>query len=522
MCLHHRLGGQEHAREASEREDRSHPVVPLMAADHPRLLEVDRDLWRRSAALWRLEPLVALERSKDHRDGDWTPFDLITLQAAALERIMVEMGLMTGARLDDVHRHLCDLAEAAASASHTSPTPTQVADVVLATLRNVDGQGREYRRAYVDYRPVDDQPTVRRDVTFSFVRTSEADDGTFILRATSQAINLMLGALEHDLEHEQQALLLILERQLQDGQFSRALSTAVTSRERTKQYVEEVRSKLDDVRHDVTATSWFGNIDELLDRCEVHLSDQVKQNQQVRRQVEELLDRVDDPEVIVQLQRLHDVITDTYDRNFELRRWLGRTGPEFRRQQDRQVYVLGRTTTLIPLSDGVFRPLMTETVAAAAPIVTAFTTTVAGPDRQRIFDLSCLVARLLAPAHEDPSEVAPPVEHDLDRVDADPVRFDTDTLKKAEKILGAVADQPTRLSTLLARAPDREVAVVLWTDAIARFAPEGDFNDGGTTVIAVDDGARFDDGDFGGADLLLMRIPTPDRYVHGNDSNEDL
>lgn len=467
---------------------------------------VDAGLVRRSAALWRIEPLVALERDKSKRPGDWTPFDLIALQAAALDAVIAEMGLMTGARLDEVQDHVAQLAQAAIAhlPDHDEPSPAEVAEVVIANLRNVDDQGRFYQRTVTNFADT----TRPHAVEFGFVRTSEADDGSYILRATDEAINLLLGALEHDLEHEQQALLLVLDKQLASGRFDQALRTAVTNRERTKQYVERVRSRIDDMRRDISSVSWFGDLDAMLDEYDCHLADQSTQNATVRGRAEDLLDQADEPHVRQQLARLLDTVTDTLDRNLQLQRWLGEVGPEFRAQQRRQVFVLRASSTHLDLQSELFQPLFASTVEDTANIVARFTIAAAGPHRDRVFDLSQLVRKLLEPTREPASDVAAPVVRDLEDAPGDPQRFSHATLERAEELLDTVGDQPVRLFELLRRAgteSDPDVAAVIWADAIMRFAPEATLHEGDTVLVAIDDGSRFDDDRFGGADLQLVR-----------------
>lgn len=477
---------------------------------------VHEGLWRRSAALWRVEPLVALERSKDHRQGDWSPFDLIALQAAALEAVMAEMGLTRGARLDDVRTHVAELA-AVTAPDWASPRATEVADAVLANLRNTGDQGRRFRR-----HPTDFLRGTRTPLDFAFVHTDEDDEGSFLLRASDEAINLLLGALDHDLEQEQQALLLVLDRQLEAGKFDQALSTATKARERTKQYVERVRSRIDDMRRDMTGVAWFGDLDVLLEEASAHVREQLSSNGAVRERVEDLLDRANEPRVRGQLGRVRTTVVDTVDRNSELRRWLARVGEEFRTEQRRQVFVQRRTTTLCRLQEDLFAPLLSQPVKSAADIVGDFAVAVSGPHRRRLFDLSQAVRRLLEPVREPTTDVVPAHERDLERVVSDPVRFDAGTVRAVAAVLGAVDASGVRLSCLLRGASDDDCAALLWAEAIARFAPEREFDEGGTTVVAFDDGARFDDGRFGGADLLLRRVPTPERFTADADGLGDL
>lgn len=193
-----------------------------------------------------------------------------------------------------------------------------MADVVLANLRNVDGGGRFYRAEPADFAAGGQ----RRTAGFAFLRTSETADGTFFLRASDEAINLLLGALDHDLEYEQKALLLVLALQLENGQFAAAQRTARAGQNRAKQYVERIRSTIEDMRRDVTSVSWFVDVQTLLAECDAHLADQTAQNAAIRSTIETLLNEETSPDARSQLGDLLVTVLDTYQRNLELRRWL--------------------------------------------------------------------------------------------------------------------------------------------------------------------------------------------------------
>jgi hypothetical protein len=77
-------------------------------------LLVDATFGRRIRTLARSGPLHQLPRNAAHQDGDWSCYDLLALQLAAVDYVMIRMGLATGTTREALTGALADLAAAAA------------------------------------------------------------------------------------------------------------------------------------------------------------------------------------------------------------------------------------------------------------------------------------------------------------------------------------------------------------------------------------------------------------------------
>jgi hypothetical protein len=77
-------------------------------------LLVDATFGRRIRTLARSGPLYQLARNAAHHEGDWSCYDMLALELAAIDFVMIRMGLASGATREALTGALVDLAAAAA------------------------------------------------------------------------------------------------------------------------------------------------------------------------------------------------------------------------------------------------------------------------------------------------------------------------------------------------------------------------------------------------------------------------
>lgn len=95
-------------------------------------------------------------------------------------------------------------------------------------------------------------------------------DGEVYLRATDEAINVLTGALDTDVESAQIAAEIKLANLIQRGRLSDAWLAAEQARHRTVQYAETLRRKL--TRRDLRSVGWTREVPELIDEALAHIS----------------------------------------------------------------------------------------------------------------------------------------------------------------------------------------------------------------------------------------------------------
>ncbi|MGI8607896.1 MAG: hypothetical protein ACR2MY_01520 [Candidatus Dormibacteria bacterium] len=135
-----------------------------------------------------------MELNKGNRGKTkYAPYDLVLLQLEAIDYITDNMDPLHGVLEEEVLRHLARLAAEMAS-KRSRAEHREIAGVVLSGLEN-QGEGR-FLIGYSD--PTNPATRVRADV--ELVRPVQGDDGSIELRVTPQAINLLLDALDTDIE----------------------------------------------------------------------------------------------------------------------------------------------------------------------------------------------------------------------------------------------------------------------------------------------------------------------------------
>jgi hypothetical protein len=468
---------------------------------------VDPSFTRRVKALARTLPVHDLDASKGQREGDWTRYDLRALALAAVDAVIDEMGLAYGATAAAVRARLAALARAAAP-DRPPAQAEQVAAAVLDALLN----DRERREAFaVPYSDWSGPAHRRAQLVFKLLEEVEAPDGTIVLRATDEAVNLFVGALDRDVEDAQAAAEAILESQLRRGRIDQAVATAREARLRSVQFAGRVRRVLDATRRDLRQVDWGEDVPRLLDDALHHLASRLDVERHLVATLRDTLDEIADAgedggaRGAAQAAELVRLVTDCQSRHLELHEQLLGARGEFLAAQDRQRFAPAADARAVDLGEELLKPLLRVEAAVAEPAAGAFVLGALGPAPPRLARLPDLVDALLQPRRSADEHGERGGEPDLVALDLDAWRFSPETWVAALDVLDVVGPAPVRLSDLLADARRRggpQAAELVALTVLHAFAPEGE-----PGLVARDDGGRLEDPDLAGADLLVSRPP---------------
>jgi histidyl-tRNA synthetase len=485
-----------HARRSRPRRPLGSPTMVEPADPRLPLRDppwVDDSFTRRVRALLRTAPLHDLEANKSLREGDWSPYDLRGLGLAAIDTVIDHMGLELGATADQVRDRLVVLARMAAP-QRPAAEARRVADAVLAGLLNdrnrreafvvgcSDWSGRAHRRA---------------TVAFKLLEEVEAPDGTVVLRATDEAVNLFVGALDRDIADAQAAAEAVLASQVTRGRLDQAVHTARAARLRSIQFANKVRRVLDTTRHDIRQVDWRRDVPDLLSEALAHLAERLEVERHLLTTIRGLIGSGDAGPAGATLL---DLVEDCQVRHLELHSLLLRARTTFLDEQERQRFAVTADVRAADIGEQLLQPLLVAPATSATAAGVQFLRAVVGPVQPRPLRLVDLADSLLAPRRvgdEQADDGGPQLVDDGgDR------RFTPTQWQAAGALLdpGAV-EHGVRLSALLsaARTVDAETAELVALSALHAFAPEDDE----TPVRASDDGTDLDDPDFGGRDLLV-------------------
>jgi hypothetical protein len=449
----------------------------------------DEGLSRRLRALACTAPLHDLDVRKANLAGEYTVYAMAEVALAAIDQVTLHMDFDTGADHEQIVAKL--LPRVAAQAPRRPVAEHErVARWVLENLINVGSVDRGFRAVYGTFGP--DGVYVRRDYDFKLIEEVPGYGGSVYLRATDEAVNVLVGALDTDVTSAQIAAEVKLEVLISRGRLADAQLAAEQARYRTVQYAETLRRTLEATRRNVRAVDWLNAVPDMIAEALDHVADRYRHENAILTNIRKARDEAEDAEHKRRAAELVDIVE---------------AGPLFRAEQDRQAFATPTARTGLDLYGQLVAPLLPLPVEQATRVTDAFFAHGTGlrtPTSVRVADL---VDMLLTPPLEREHLGAEMPEPDLIAT-PDDSRFSEEQLASAMNLLDLEHDAPRRLSGLLAEArrsdPDLPYLVALLAVHAASPPVGTAYRQGERRLLfAVDDGTELDDPEFGGADLIV-------------------
>ncbi|MER8046558.1 hypothetical protein [Streptomyces sp. NPDC094032] len=468
----------------------------------------DDGLARRAKALACTAPLRALDDNKASlRWGDASVYQLAEIALHTIDQVTISMDFDSGACrdrvLDQVRQFVALQAPSRAPEEHR-----RVARHVLERLINVGTVDRGFNETYGSV----DGDGVYRRFTFEFNLLVEraGPDGEVYLRATDEAINVLVGALDTDVESAQIAAEVKLDSLIKRGRLAEAKLAAEQARYRTVQYGEMLRQLLDATARDVRAVDWEQEVPDLLANALEHIEERYEFEHRILRNISEARDKADNPLRKQRAAELVSIVRDCIRRHMKLQSRLLTARSLFREEQDRQQFAELPKRAVLDLHGQVLTPVLGLTLADALTVGEGFFRGAVGPEAPALLGLPSLVTRLLKPAPERErfgEEIPDPV---LEETPERPA-FTLEDWSVTDALLD-LRDAPRTLSDLLTEAESRasSAAELLLHRAVNAFQPavgEHIARNAAHVLVGVGTGERFDLPRFGGDDLLLRSVP---------------
>ena len=375
---------------------------------------------------------------------------------------------------------------------------------VLDNLINVGSTDRGFRALYGTFGP--SGAYKRRVWDFRLLVELASPEGEIYLRASDEAINVLVGALDTDVESAQIAAEVKLENLIKRGRLADAQLAAQQARYRTVQYAETLRRKLEATRRDVRSVDWEREVPDLIDDALTHIEDRYRYENAILTNITQTRDEAEDPVRKRRAAELVEIVADCIRRHTQLQARLQEAGRTFRAEQDRQQFSGHAQRAVVDLFGHLMVPTLGLPIAQAAEPVAAFFGGATGLAPPKLPRLIRLVEQLLRPPQDKKHLLDEVLEPELAPL-PDPDVFSDEQWRQARELLDLV-ELPRRLSGLLADArvldPDLPWLVALLalhavSPAVGVAVRHGD----GAVVLAVDDGTPLEDPEFGGSDLLV-------------------
>jgi hypothetical protein len=365
------------------------------------------------------------------------------------------------------------------------------------------------------YGSVDEDGVYRRYAfEFNLLVERAGPEGNVYLRATDEAINVLVGALDTDVESAQIAAEVKLGSLNKRGRLAEARLAAEQARYRTVQYGEMLRQLLDATTRDVRAVDWEHEVPKLLADALVHIEERYEFEHRILRNISEARDKSDEPLQKQRAAELVSIVRDCIRRHMQLQKRLLTARSLFREEQDRQQFAELPQRAVLDLHGQVLSPLLGLSLRDALLASEGFFRAVVGPEPPALLGLSSLVVRLLKPAPERErlgEEIPEPL---LEETEEKPP-FTLEDWAATDTLLD-LRDTPRPLSDLLTEAErtSPSTAALLLHRAANAFSPAVDeriHRGESHALVGVRTGDLLDLPRFGGDDLLLYSaaITTP-------------
>lgn len=487
-------------------------VGPIAPVDLPAVYAgaaAAASLTRRVKAVACTAPLHDLEANKVRRGGEaWDALNCWELAFVAIDLVATRMDFDSGAPYDDA------IAVVAAQAEHQRP---ELGDAGYADVGAwiVDGlvNGRAGGSFGAEYGRWTDDGYESSAWSFKLLTEHPDDGGGVYLRASDEAINVLMGALDTDVESAAIAAEAKLANLIERGLLDEAVATAQSARYLSIRYAEALRREVAGTRLNVADVDWAERVPRLIDAALTHVLDRYRAEGRMLANIATSRDEAVDTRLRDRANELIRVLKDCERRHQALHARLLTIRKEFREAQDELLSRPPADVVRVDIERALLVPLLRLPVGAAAEPLRGFFTRLSGPMPLPLGDVGRLLDVLAEPRVRNDhlgEEVEDPDLADLSRV---PV-FDDAMWDVAEGMLDDV-DVPTRLSAVLARtadmaAEDGAVDVARACRLVAFLAARAYDPDlahsarQDRVLVAVADGTMLETPWLSGDDLLLV------------------
>jgi hypothetical protein len=468
----------------------------------------------RVKALAVADPVLDLERRKSLLSSrDWTGYHMEELALTAIDTVTLKMDFEDGARHEDVVAAVARVA-ALQLPDCGNDEHLDVARWVLDSLVNVGTVDRGFSHVYGI--ALDGMYTSHL-FSFKLLREVAGLDGRPRLRASNEAIAVLVGAVDIDIASEQVAADAKLDALVRRGRLTDAYRAAEMALRRTVQYAEHIRTQLEGMRRDIRSVDWVRDVQRMQAEALEHIEDRINAENTIKDNLVRIMNNSTEEATPTQAAELIAILEECLRRHAALQANLQEVGERFRAEQERQTFVPPPSRSYVDLGHQLLDPVLELPTRQAGPLLDGFVTAAAPPHRPAVVYLPDLIVGLMTPPAEHDNDEGLIVEPEFDSADDVPA-FSDEQYASIESLLQRADADGIRLSALLtaARRPtsaeagqkglDHLIALhVLGLFGAPRHDPEHD-----TTLAAHADDSELDDEVFAGNDLLVVRGRTSD------------
>lgn len=404
----------------------------------------DESIVRRRRALAPIQVLTDLERNKAQLDGDyWHQYDLFNIALAVIDQVALAMGISAGQKWDDIIEY------AIGQATRQVPGADRVeweavAERVVVSLVTTEVEVVPY----LAHGPEGPQWLAQRfRLLYVHAGSSEGEE---YLRASEQAINIFVEALDLDIEAAQIANEAQLAALIARGAIDSAVQIARLARYQSIQYQERVRRIVADTLIDPDAHDWVDEVPDILNSALLHVRDRLDAEAVLLDAVAERRTQIDDMTRLAAANDLIEILRECRHRHDELHSHLIGARSRLREALDDRLARPPKAAHRANIGTDLLVPYLALSAEACAPAVARLVAAAGGIATRWWPSLALLAAELCAPARK-PSPGEQFIKPEFDEVGEAEWWEVYESVTDA--LLGEV-EEPLRLSQLLARVDE--------------------------------------------------------------------
>ncbi|ASU79054.1 hypothetical protein CDG81_13020 [Actinopolyspora erythraea] len=430
------------------RSDEGTDAVPL--ARDVAIPTDDESITRRRRALAPIQVLTDIERTKTSLDGEfWEHYDLFTLSLAVVDQVALAMGISAGRTWDEIVEYAAKQAARQHPDGGVSEWDT-VAERVVVSLVTTEVETVPYLS-----HTLDGPRWLAQRFRLLYMQAS-GTEGTEHLRASEQAINIFLEALDLDIEAAQIANEAQLSALIERGAVESAVQIAQHERYRSVQLLERIRRIVADTLLDPDTHDWIEDVPALLGRSLDHVKARLDAEAELLEAVTDRRAELDDPHRLDAANQLVEVLRECRHRHDQLHRHLINARSKLREAVDDRLSRSTRAVSRSEIGKDLLSPYMRNSVREAAASCERMMAAVGGVGSRWMPAMSTLIEELCAPPRppQQGEEYLAPEFDDADQPEWWEPYEDT-----VEAMFEAI-EEPVTLSALLERAAGTHVTDV--------------------------------------------------------------
>jgi hypothetical protein len=402
----------------------------------------DESITRRRRALAPIAVLTDIERTKTALDGDhWVHYDLFRLALAVIDQVALAMGISAGRTWEEAVEY------AGRQAERQRPDGSRtewlaVAERVVVSLVTTDVEVTPYLVHTAS------GPAWRQQRFRLLYLQAVGGEGYEHLRASEQAINIFVEALDLDIEAAQVANEAQLRVLIARGAVESAVQIARQGRYQSILYQERIRRIVADTLIDPDVHDWVDDVPKLLDTALAHVRARLSAESELLDSVADRREGLDDSSKVVAANQLIEVVRECRRRHDDLHGHLIGARSRLRAALDDRFSRPPRSVHRADIGRDLLNPYLGCSTALAAEVAERLVAAVGGIAVRWWPALAVLTDELCAlPRPPDLGEEF--VAADVD--DGDQPGWWEPYEDTVDAILGGLTE-PIRLSALLARA----------------------------------------------------------------------